>query len=214
VVSGFADIPRNDAFANGDKKLGVKDSFMDVEIYQTEMPGVRILVPQVFTDDRGFFMETHHQGKLAEKGIVLDFVQDNHARSKRNVIRGFHYQAGLGAQWRLIRCTVGEVWDVVVNIKLGSPQFGKGFGVNLSAENRKQLLIPPEFAHGYAVLSDTAEVQYKCSAHHRPGVERCLAWNDPDVAVAWPVADPILSVKDRTTGRSLKDYTQTPDFTV
>jgi dTDP-4-dehydrorhamnose 3,5-epimerase len=185
---------------------------MDVDVYQTEMPGVRILVPQVFADDRGFFMEAYHQGKLAEKGIALDFVQDNHARSCRNVIRGFHYQAGSGAQWRLIRCTVGEVWDVVVNIQFGSPHFGNYYAVKLSAENRKQFLIAPEFAHGYAVLSEYAEVQYKCTAHHQAAVERCLAWNDPGVAVPWPIADPILSNKDRSSGRSLRDYAKQPDF--
>jgi dTDP-4-dehydrorhamnose 3,5-epimerase len=185
---------------------------MDVDVYQTDMPGVLTLVPQAFTDERGFFSESYHQAKLAEKGIVLDFVQDNHARSGRNVVRGLHYQAGTGAQWRLIRCTVGEVWDVVVNIKLGSPLFGKWYAAKLSAENRKQLLVPPEFAHGYAVLSDYAEVQYKCSAHHQPGVERCLAWNDPEVAVTWPITDPILSSKDRSAGQSLRDYVKRPDF--
>jgi dTDP-4-dehydrorhamnose 3,5-epimerase len=187
---------------------------MDIDVFQTEMPGVRILVPQVFTDDRGFFMEAYHQEKLAEKGINLDFVQDNHARSRRHVIRGLHYQAGAGAQWRLIRCTGGEVWDVVVNLQFGSPHFGKWYAANLSAENRKQLLVPPEFAHGYAVLSESAEVQYKCSAHHRPGVERCLAWDDPDIALPWPVKDPILSNKDRTLGQSLRDYARKPDFSV
>lgn len=187
---------------------------MDVDVFETEMPGVRVLVPQVFTDERGFFMESYHKAKLAEKGIAFDFVQDNHARSCRNVIRGFHYQAGAGAQWRLVRCTVGEVWDVIVNIKVGSPHFGKWYAVNLSAENRKQLLIPPEFAHGYAVLSEWSEVQYKCSAHHQPGVERLLTWNDPELAVPWPVANPIMSNKDRSAGRSLKDYVKQPDFVV
>jgi dTDP-4-dehydrorhamnose 3,5-epimerase len=185
---------------------------MDIEVYQTAMPGVRVLVPQVFTDDRGFFMESHHQGKLAEKGIVMDFVQDNHARSRSGVIRGLHYQVGSGAQWRLIRCTVGEVWDVIVNLQFGSPNFGKWYAETLTSENRKQLLVPPEFAHGYAVLSETAEVQYKCTAHHQPPAERCLAWDDPDVAIPWPVRDPILSAKDRTNGHSLKDYAKKPDF--
>ena len=187
---------------------------MDIDICQTEMPGVVVLVPQVFTDERGFFMESYHQGKLAEKGVVLDFVQDNHARSCRNVIRGLHYQAGVGAQWRLIRCTVGEVWDVVVNIQFGSPNFGKWYAAKLTSENRKQLLVPPEFAHGYAVLSECAEVQYKCTAHHQPAVERCLAWNDPEVAVPWPVSDPIVSMKDRSCGQSLRDYVRRPDFAV
>lgn len=185
---------------------------MEIDVFETEMPGVRILVPQVFTDHRGFFMETYHKEKLAEKGIALDFVQDNHARSCHNVIRGLHYQAGSGAQWRLIRCTVGEVWDVVVNLKHGSPHFGKWYAAKLSSENRKQLLVPPEFAHGYAVLSESAEVQYKCTAHHQPSVERCLTWNDPEVAVPWPIADPIISNKDRSSGLSLKAYAERPDF--
>jgi dTDP-4-dehydrorhamnose 3,5-epimerase len=206
-VNAFAE-----RFLACDQELKIVSIYMDVDVCQTEMPGVLVLVPQVFTDERGFFTETYHKGKLAEKGIALDFVQDNHARSRRNVIRGFHYQAGTGAQWRLIRCTVGEVWDVVVNIKLGSPHFGKWFAVKLSSENRKQLLIPPEFAHGYAVLSEGAEVQYKCTAHHQPGVERCLAWNDPDVAVPWPISDPIVSNKDRSSGQSLKSYAERPDF--
>jgi dTDP-4-dehydrorhamnose 3,5-epimerase len=101
---------------------------------------------------------------------------------------------------------------VIVNLKFGSPHFGKWYGVKLSAENRKQLLIPPEFAHSYAVLSEWAEVQYKCTAHHQPAVERCLAWNDPEVAVPWPIANPIMSNKDRSCGQSLKDYAKRPDF--
>ena len=185
---------------------------MDIQVKQTGLEGIVIIEPEFFQDHRGFFFESYHKKRLAEHGIDLDFVQDNHSRSGRCVLRGFHYQDKTAPQYRMVRCTVGEVWDVVVDLKPGSPTFGKWYGVALSADNKKQVLMAPHFAHGFVVLSDVAEIQYKCTGHHNPSAERSLAWNDPDVNVPWPVRDPILSDRDRTSGMSLKEYTKNPFF--
>ena len=176
------------------------------------MEGVILIEPDCFEDDRGFFQESYHRRQWADHGIDLTFVQDNHSRSGRGVIRGFHYQDDRAPQVRVVRCTVGEIFDVVVDLRVGSPTFGQWMGVTLSAHNRKQLLIPPPFAHGFAVLSQTAEVQYKVSAHHDPQAERTLAWDDPDVAVVWPVRNPMLSPRDRTRGERLRQYLANPCF--
>src|SRR3954471_16325835 len=136
---------------------------MKVTVTDEELPGVKLLVPQAFSDERGFFFESYSARELATHGINLVFVQDNHSRSTANVIRGLHYQAPAGAQWRLVRCSVGEIYDVIVDIDVASPSFGQWRSYRLSAENKHQLLIPPPYAHGFAVLSDVAEVQYKCS---------------------------------------------------
>jgi len=184
---------------------------MDVTVSTTDFDGVLVLRPDAFEDNRGFFMESYHQQKLRARGINLTFIQDNHSRSRQHVLRGFHYQDSTAPQTRLVRCTVGEIFDVIVDLQIGSPTFGKYFGIRLSAENRQQLLIPPQFAHGFVVLSSVAEVQYKCTGHHVPTAERSLAWNDPDIAVAWPVAEPFLSDRDKAAA-SLKDYLKQPAF--
>jgi len=184
---------------------------MDVTVSKTDFEGVLVLRPDAFEDDRGFFMESYHQQKARRQGVDLTFVQDNHSRSRQGVLRGFHYQDSTAPQTRLVRCTVGEIFDVIVDLQMGSPTFGKYFGIRLSAENRQQLLIPPQFAHGFVVLSPVAEVQYKCTAHHVPAAERSLAWNDPDIAVAWPVPEPFLSERDKAAP-SLKDYLKQPAF--
>jgi len=197
------------AFPPGNRSRGVlpaRAEALDIRVTPAELNGVFVIEPDVFRDDRGFFAESYRRDKMAGHGLDLAFVQDNHSRSRKNVVRGFHFQDQRAPQYRLVRCTVGTVWDVVVDLRVGSPTLGQWIGVELSAENMRQLLIPPEFAHGFAVLSDVAEVQYKCTAHHSPAAERALAWNDPDVAVTWPIADPILSQKDRTAGMSLRDY--------
>lgn len=186
---------------------------MDIRIIPTDFAGVVVIQPDCFRDERGFFMETYHQQRLREHGLDLTFVQDNHSRSAHRVLRGFHYQDSRAPQVRLVRCTVGEVFDVIVDLRVGSPTFGRYFGVRLSAENYKQLLIPAEFAHGFMVLSLVAEVQYKCTGHHNPTAERSLAWNDPDIAVEWPLGDPILSVRDQVNP-ILKDYLKAPAFGV
>ena len=151
---------------------------MDVTVSTTDFEGVLVLRPDAFEDNRGFFMESYHQQKLRKRGVDLTFIQDNHSRSHQGVLRGFHYQDSSAPQTRLVRCTVGEIFDVIVDLQIGSPTFGKYFGIRLSAENRQQLLIPPQFAHGFVVLSSVAEVQYKCTGPPRagrgtqPGVER------------------------------------------
>ena len=184
---------------------------MDVNVSTTDFDGVLVLRPDAFEDERGFFMESYHEQKLRARGISLTFVQDNHSRSRQGVLRGFHYQDNTAPQTRLVRCTVGEIFDVIIDLRIGSPTFGKYFGIRLSGENRHQLLIPPHFAHGFVVLSNVAEVQYKCTGHHVPAAERSLSWNDPDVAVAWPVAEPFLSDRDKAAP-SLKDYLKQPAF--
>ena len=185
---------------------------MDIRIHDTAIEGVKIIAPECFEDERGFFFESYHRKVWARRGIELEFVQDNHSRSRRGVVRGFHFQDATAPQFRVVRCTTGEVFDVVVDLRVGSPTFGRWLGVALSAANRQQLLIPPEFAHGFAVLSEIAEIQYKVSGHHVPSAERSLAWDDPEVAVEWPVAEPILSQRDRTQGMSLRQYLQDPCF--
>ncbi len=175
------------------------------------LPGVRVLDYEAFEDERGFFYESYSQRKFADLGIDLTFVQDNHSRSRRDVVRGLHYQGPAGAQWRLVRCTVGEIYDVVVDIQAGSSTFGTWLGVPLSAENRKQLLIPPAYAHGFAVVSDVAEVQYKCTGLHDPDAERALAHDDPDLAITWPVTRAVTSAKD-AAAPSFRDYCVRPDF--
>jgi dTDP-4-dehydrorhamnose 3,5-epimerase len=184
---------------------------MDMRVSKTELDGVLVIDPDCFRDDRGFFYESYSQRRFARHGIDLTFVQDNHSRSRRGVLRGFHYQGAAAPQFRLVRCTVGEIWDVVVDLRIGSPTFGRWLGFTLSAENQRQLLIGPEFAHGFVVRSETAEVQYKCTGHHNPSAERALAWDDPDVAVDWPIDDPFLSARDRS-GPSLKEYLASPEF--
>jgi dTDP-4-dehydrorhamnose 3,5-epimerase len=170
-----------------------KDSMKRVE---TSLPGVCLIEPSVFEDERGFFFESYQEIKFAEIGIKDRFVQDNHARSVQHTLRGLHYQIKR-PQAKLCRVIHGEVLDVVVDIRHGSPHFGKWESGLLSAENKRQLYVPPGFAHGYLVLSDSAEFLYKCSDFYHPECERGVAWNDPDIGINWSVRDPILSAKDR-----------------
>jgi dTDP-4-dehydrorhamnose 3,5-epimerase len=185
---------------------------MNITVMPTELDGVLLIEPSIFTDERGFFYESYSARRFAENGIDLTFVQDNHSRSRTNVVRGLHYQAPGGAQWRLVRCTVGEIYDVVVDLRVGSPTFGKWIGVRLSAENKHQLLIPPPFAHGFAVVSGPAEVQYKCSGLHDSEAERALSWRDADLGIGWPLdGPPIVSTKD-SQAPTFADYLADPDF--
>lgn len=176
-----------------------------MNVIQTTLPGVLILEPQVFGDERGFFFESFNQKTLAEQaGIDAPFVQDNHSRSARNVLRGLHYQIRQ-SQGKLVRVTAGEVFDVAVDIRKSSPTFGKWVGIRLSAENKRMMWVPPGFAHGFLVLSDYAEFLYKTTDYYAPEFERCIAWNDPDLAIDWPLdAEPQLSAKDKE-GIALKD---------
>jgi dTDP-4-dehydrorhamnose 3,5-epimerase len=185
---------------------------MDVVVRNGEIEGVKLIEPAAFVDDRGFFFESYHKRNLAAQGVEIDFVQDNHSRSTAGVLRGLHYQNNTTPQWRLVRCTVGEIFDVIVDLRMGSPTLGQWMGVRLSSEKRNQLLIPPEFAHGFCVLSPIAEVQYKCSNHHNANAERAMSYNDPDIGIEWPIKDPILSVKDRERAASFKSYLKDPCF--
>ena len=161
------------------------------------LPDVLIVEPRVFPDDRGFFVETYSAPRYRAAGIDVDFVQDNHSRSVRGTLRGLHWQVAPHPQAKLIRVLAGEILDVAVDIREGSPTFGRWVSVSLSAENFRQLFIPVGFAHGFLVLSDLADIEYKCSDVYDPAAERGLMWNDPEIGIAWPVTDPILSPRDR-----------------
>jgi dTDP-4-dehydrorhamnose 3,5-epimerase len=168
----------------------------NLEILETSLPGVLIIKPRVFADPRGFFMETYRENVLATAGITDRFVQDNHSRSSRDVLRGLHYQLRT-PQAKLCRVAQGEVLDIAVDIRAGSPHFGKWMSVLLSGENKLQLFIPRGFAHGFAVRSETADFLYKCSDYYDASDDRGVLWNDPEIAVDWQTPSPILSNKDR-----------------
>ena len=161
------------------------------------LPDVLIVEPRVFRDERGFFAETYHAPRYRQAGIDVAFVQDNHSRSVQGTLRGLHWQVAPRAQAKLIRVLAGEILDVAVDIRAGSPTFGRWVAVPLSAENFRQLYIPVGFAHGFLVTSASADIEYKCSDLYEPAAERGLMWNDPEIGITWPVADPILSARDR-----------------
>jgi dTDP-4-dehydrorhamnose 3,5-epimerase len=169
-----------------------------VKFHKTELQGVYIVEPAVFGDHRGWFMETFSEAKLKEHGLDLTFVQDNHSfSSQKGTLRGLHYQMNPKAQTKLVRCTRGSIFDVAVDIRKGSPTLGKWVGVELSAVNKKQLLIPKGFAHGFMTLTDDVEVQYKVDELYAPECDRGIQWNDPFIGITWPVdVTPILSAKD------------------
>jgi dTDP-4-dehydrorhamnose 3,5-epimerase len=168
-----------------------------MNIKTTKIPEVLLLEPKVFGDDRGFFLESYNQKSFAELGLTENFVQDNHSRSTRNVLRGLHYQLGQ-PQGKLIRVVSGAVWDVAVDIRRSSPTFGQWVGEELSAENKRIFWIPKGFAHGFIVTSDMADVLYKASDFYAPSCERSLLWNDPQLGIPWPLSgEPSLSQKDR-----------------
>ena len=168
-----------------------------MKVIDTPLPGVNLIEPRVFGDDRGFFLESWNARAFADAGLDLDFVQDNHSRSARHVLRGLHYQI-VDPQGKLVRVTAGAVFDVAVDLRRSSPFFGKWAGYELSAENKRMLWVPPGFAHGFVVLSDSADFLYKCTSLYAPANERALAWNDPAVGIDWPIGDatPLLSGKD------------------
>ena len=166
----------------------------------TEIPGVVIIEPEVFRDARGFFLETHHAEKYRDGGIDAVFVQDNHSLSAKGTLRGLHGQTR-HPQGKLLRVVEGEIYDVAVDLRPGSPTFCRHVAVTLSAENFRQFYIPPGFAHGFCVLSEAAEFLYSCTDYYYPAGERGVVWNDPDLAVDWPVREPLLSDKDRRLPR-------------
>ena len=166
-----------------------------MKVLPTKLEGVYIIEPRVFSDARGLFMETYNQRRYAESGINCDFVQDNLSRSVRGTLRGLHYQLEHG-QAKLIQVIRGVVFDVVVDIRRGSPHFGQWTGVNLSEENNRQLYVPEGFAHGFCVLSEVANVIYKCTDFYAPEDEGGIIWSDPDLAIDWSISKPLLSEKD------------------
>ena len=168
-----------------------------MNVIQTELPGVVIIEPKVFGDHRGFFMESYSEQRYAEAGIAQQFVQDNVSFSSRGVLRGLHFQ-NPGAQGKLVHVLQGEVFDVAVDIRVGSPTFGKWVGVTLSAENKRQFYVPPDFAHGFVVTSETALFAYKCTTYYSPTTEGSVRWDDPEIGIPWPVDAPLLAAKDET----------------
>lgn len=170
-----------------------------------ELPELVIIEPVVHTDHRGFFLESYHRLHFAQAGLDLDFVQENHSYSLGGILRGLHFQHPY-AQGKLVRVTRGEIYDIAVDIRVGSPTFGCWAGIHLSETNRRQLYIPPGFAHGFVVTGTEADVIYRCTEFYHPGADRALAWNDPELGIAWPFEEPLLSEKDRNapTLRELK----------
>jgi dTDP-4-dehydrorhamnose 3,5-epimerase len=166
-----------------------------MKINKIELEGVFIIEPDVFADARGFFMETYHQNRYREMGIDVTFVQDNLSFSRQGTLRGLHFQYPR-AQAKLVQVIQGKVLDVIVDIRRGSPTFGRWAGIRLSDQNQKQLFVPENFAHGYCVLSDTAIFTYKCSEFYSPEFEKGICWSDPDIGIEWPIKDPVLSDKD------------------
>lgn len=172
-----------------------------MRIESTPIPGVRLIIPRTFGDSRGFFLETYRRDLFIDAGIPADFVQDNHSRSGRGILRGMHFQ-NPNPQGKLVSVTRGSVFDVVVDIRSGSPTFGQWYGAVLDDAEHHRLWVPPGLAHGFCVLSDVADFVYKCTDYYAPGSEGGFLWNDPDVGVDWPLeGEPLLSEKDRNAPR-------------
>ncbi|MEM6794453.1 MAG: dTDP-4-dehydrorhamnose 3,5-epimerase [Acidobacteriota bacterium] len=180
--------------------------------HETDLPGVLLIEPAVFRDARGFFVETYHRDKYRDGGLDATFVQDNHSRSRRGTLRGLHAQSRR-PQGKLVRCVEGEIFDVAVDMRRGSPTFGRWVGEVLSADNFRQLYIPPDFLHGFYVMSEAAQVEYKCTDVYDPGHEIGVLWSDPDIGIEWPLGDqePVLSGKD-AAAPLLKEIKNLPIF--
>ena len=178
-----------------------------MKVVSTDLPGVLLVEPEVFCDARGFFLETYHREKYAAAGIHASFVQDNHSHSTRGTLRGLHAQCRR-PQGKLVRAVRGRMFDVAVDIRVGSPCFGRWTGAMLSGDNFRQLYIPPGFAHGFCVLSEEVDVEYKCTDVYAPEDEITIAWDDPAIGIAWPVTVPVLSEKDRSAPQlsTLRDW--------
>ena len=168
---------------------------MTLKVTEQSLPGVMLIEPAVFEDDRGFFMETYHMSKYGEAGLDQQFVQENHSHSRRYTLRGLHYQLK-HPQGKLVYVIAGEILDIAVDIRRGSPTFGQWTGTLLSEKNRHQLFVPEGFAHGFCVLSENADVMYKCTDLYTPGDEYGILWSDPTIDIVWPIENPILSKKD------------------
>ena len=184
---------------------------MKTHVKATPLAGLVSVDIEFFSDERGFFIESWHQRDFAEAGLDISFVQEGHSRSGRNVLRGLHYQDMTAPMGKLLRCTVGAIFDVAVDLRVDSPTFAQWFSIELSAENKTMLYVPEGFAHGFATISDVAEVQYKQTGFYTPSAEGSIAWNDPDIGVKWPISDPQLSARDQQA-MSLQEYKKNPAF--
>lgn len=184
---------------------------MDIHVTPTKLDGVVLIDTDFFRDERGFFIENYHKRTYQEAGLDYDFVQDNHSRSAKKVLRGLHYQDMTAPMGKLVRCTVGAILDVAVDLRVGSPTFGQWVAEELSAENMRQIMVPEGFGHGFLTLTDFAEVHYKCTGFYTPPSEGTVAWNDPEIGIAWPISDPVLSARDQK-GMRLREYQQKPAF--
>jgi len=184
---------------------------METQVTPTKLKGVVLIDIDFFRDERGFFIEFYHKERFRELGLEYEFVQDNHSRSSEGVLRGLHYQDETAPMGKLVRCTAGAIFDVAVDIRAGSPTFGDWFGTELSAANMRQIMVPSGFAHGFLTLSDLAEVQYKCTGYYTPSSEGTLAWNDPQIGIAWPIGNPQVSNRDRN-GMTMLQYAERPAF--
>ena len=170
---------------------------MPFKFKELEIPGLILIEPKIFSDDRGFFMETYKESEFRENGITEKFVQDNFSKSSKNVIRGIHFQINPEAQGKLIQVVHGKVWDVAVDLREDSPTYRKWIGLGLDSVTRKMFYIPPGFAHGFAAMSDSVLFHYKCTNEYNMIAERGIRWDDPDIGITWPVENPIVSDKDR-----------------
>ncbi|GAC1479713.1 MAG: dTDP-4-dehydrorhamnose 3,5-epimerase [Steroidobacteraceae bacterium] len=181
-----------------------------LKVTGTSLEGVLIVESKVYGDDRGFFLETYHLERFREAGIADAFVQDNHSRSQRGVLRGLHSQEPKH-QGKLVRCSRGAIFDVAVDIRVGSPKFGQWFALELNDRDGRMLWVPPGFAHGFCALVDETDVTYKCTAYYDPPSEQGIIWNDPEIGIRWPIAEPRLSTKDSVAPR-LKDAPVLPSY--
>lgn len=185
---------------------------MDIHLTPTKLEGVVVVETDFVRDERGFFIESYHRRRYREHGLGAEFVQENHSRSRRGVLRGIHFQDMSAPLAKLVRCTAGRIFDVAVDLRAGSPTFAQWVGVELSVENMKQLFVPVGFGHAFLTLSDTADVQYRCTNYYAPAAEDCIAWNDPDIGIEWPLeGQPTLSARD-AKGRRLREYLDRPAF--
>jgi dTDP-4-dehydrorhamnose 3,5-epimerase len=181
-----------------------------MRLVETGLPGLVVIEPVVHGDERGFFLESFHESAMEDLGVRERWVQDNHSRSARGVLRGLHFQVGEG-QAKLVRCARGSIWDVAVDLRRGSPTYGRWEGTELDDAVGRMVYVPVGFAHGFCVTSEVADVLYKCSAYYDAALESAVAWDDPDIAVDWPVQDPVVSERDRRAPR-LREIAATLPF--
>jgi dTDP-4-dehydrorhamnose 3,5-epimerase len=182
-----------------------------ITVRKTPLEDVLHLEPRVHRDQRGFFLETYNRQQYRDAGVEVEFVQDNHSRSTKGVLRGFHYQDLSAPMAKLVRCSRGAILDAVVDLRLGSPTFGGAYTAELTDENQHQLLVPVGCGHAFLTLSEVADVEYKCSSYYVPTAEATVAWNDPEIALRWPIGTPIVSSKD-ARGMTLAEYRARPAF--